>query len=149
MKKWYAEEYEWETEVIGFLRSEHTERYCRNGEEIGDKYTCTYGCPVNADGQGICSKVMMTMFPIMEAVRSGGDLENIGGNSKYSKEIVCPDGCVIFRMTAKKLGNENFYKGKFFDQFRFYYVQFRDKWKTLREYFKKVIIISSWSMITK
>ena len=54
------------------------------------------------------------MFPIMEAVRSGGDLENIGGDSQYSKDIVCPDGCVIFRLTAKKLGNENFYKGKFF-----------------------------------
>ena len=34
MKKWYDEEYEWEIEVIGFLRSDHTERYCRNGEVI-------------------------------------------------------------------------------------------------------------------
>ena len=39
MKKWYAEEYEFEIEVTGFLRGKHTERYCRNGEEIGDKYT--------------------------------------------------------------------------------------------------------------
>ena len=115
MKKWYAEEYEWEIKVIGVLRGDHTERYCRIGEEIGDIYTCTYGCPVNAAGQGICSKTMMLMFPIMEAVRSGGDLENIGGTSKYSKDIVCPDGNLIFRLTAKKLGNENFYKGKFFD----------------------------------
>ena len=113
MKKWYDEEYEWEIEVIGFLRGDKTEHYCRNGEEIGDKYTCTYGCPVNKDGQGICSKVMSVLFPIMEAVRSGGDLENIGGSSKYSKDIVCPDGCVMFRVTAKKLDNENFYKGKF------------------------------------
>ena len=58
---------------------------------------------------------MMMMFPIMEAVRSGGDLENIGGDSKYSKVIMCPDGCVLFRMTAKKRDNENFFKGKFFD----------------------------------
>lgn len=58
---------------------------------------------------------MMVMFPIMEAVRSGGDLENVGGDSKYSKTVVCPDGCVLFRMTAKKLENENFYKGNFFD----------------------------------
>ena len=58
---------------------------------------------------------MVVMFPIMEADRSGGDLENLGGESKYSKEIVCPDGCVAFRMTAKRLGNENFFKGKFFD----------------------------------
>ena len=57
---------------------------------------------------------MMMMFSIMEAVRSVGDLEKIGGNSKYCKEIVCPDGCIMFRMTAKKFGNENFYKGKYF-----------------------------------
>ena len=33
MKKWYAEEYNFEIEVTGFLRSDHTENYCRNGEE--------------------------------------------------------------------------------------------------------------------
>ena len=51
--------------------------------------------------------------PLMEAVRSGGDLENVGGDSKYTKTVVCPDGCVIFKLTAKPLGNENFYKGGF------------------------------------
>ena len=110
MKKWCKEEYEFEIEVTGYLNSDHTEEYCRNGEEIGDKYTCTYGCPVNKDGQGICSKVMMIMFPAMEAVRSGGDLDKVGGTDKYSKTIVCPDGCIIFKLTAKKLGNPNFYK---------------------------------------
>ena len=34
MKKWYDEEYEFTVEVTGFLRGDHTERYCRNGEEI-------------------------------------------------------------------------------------------------------------------
>ena len=114
MKKWYDEEFEWEIEVIGFLRGDHTENYCRNGEEIGDKYTCTYGCPVNADGQGICSKTMSVIFPIMEAVRSGGDLQNIGGDGKYTKTIVCPDGCVMFRLTAKKVNDNNFHTGKFY-----------------------------------
>ena len=52
----------------------------------------------------------MMMFPIMEAVRSGGNLENIGGDSKYTKEVVCPDGCVLFKMKAKKLNNNHFYK---------------------------------------
>lgn len=33
----------------------------------------------------------------------------------YSKDVVCPDGSEMFRRTAKKLGNENFYKGKFLD----------------------------------
>lgn len=116
MKKWYEEEYEFQIEVTGFLRGDHTERYCRNGEEIGDTYIGTYGCPVNGQGQGICPKVMTMLFPLMEAVRSGGNLEKLGGNDKYSKDIVCPDGCVMFRLTARALGHENFYKGKFFEQ---------------------------------
>ena len=115
IKKWYDEEYEFEIEVTGFLRGNKNERYCRNGEETGDKYKCTYGCPVNSNGCGICSKTMMMLFHIMEAVRSGGDLQNIGGSGKYVKDIVCPDGCVLFRLTATKTGNENFYKGRFFE----------------------------------
>ena len=113
MKKWYDEEYEFTIDVTGFLHGDNTEHYCRNGEEIGDKYTCTYGCPVSSDGYGICSKTMMMLYPLMEAVRSGGDLENLGGDSKYTKTIVCPDGCVIFKLTATPLGNENFHKGGF------------------------------------
>ena len=50
-----------------------------------------------------------------ETVRSGGDLERIGGSDPCTKDLVCPDGSVIFRLTAKKLGNENFFKGRFFE----------------------------------
>ena len=87
MKKWYDEEYEFKIEVIEFIHGNHTEHYCRNGEEIGDIYSCTYGCPVNNDGFGICSKAMMMLFPLMDAVRSGGDLRNLGGDGKYTKTI--------------------------------------------------------------
>lgn len=111
MKKWYDEEFEWEIEVTGYLYGDKTEGYCRNGEEIGDLYTCTYGCPVNRQGHGICSKTMMILFPIMEAVRSGGDLQNLGGSGRYCKDVVCPDGCVKFRVTAKKREGQNFFKG--------------------------------------
>ena len=116
MNKWFDEEYEFEIEVTGFLQSSKTENYCRNGEEIGDKYRCTYGCPVNDMGYGICSKAMIQLYPLMEAVRSDGDLRNLGGDSKYSKTVVCPDGCVIFRLTAKPLGNENFHTGGFWKE---------------------------------
>ena len=57
----------------------------------------------------------MLLFTVMEAFRSGGESENVGGDSTDSKVFVCPDGCVMFRLTAKKLENENFFKGKFFD----------------------------------
>jgi len=55
------------------------------------------------------------MYPTMEAVRSGGDLTKIGGDGKYSKTIMCPDVCVMFRMTAKKRNENNFYTGGFYD----------------------------------
>ena len=115
MKKWYAEEYEFQIEVTGFLRGNSTERFCRNGEEIGDRYTCTYGCPVKWAGEREFAQDHDDFgFRLWKTVRSGGDLQNIGGSGPYTKDIVCPDGCVMFRMTAKKLGNENFYKGKIF-----------------------------------
>ena len=44
-----------------------------------------------------------------------GDLENLGGDNKYTKTFVCPDGCVMFRLTAKPLGNENFHKESGYD----------------------------------
>ena len=31
-------------------------------------------------------------------------------------QIVCPDGCVMFRLTATPLGNTNFHKGGFWKQ---------------------------------
>ncbi len=33
----------------------------------------------------------------------------------YTKTVICPDGCVIFRLTAKPLGNKNFHKGLFWE----------------------------------
>ena len=33
MEKWYQEEYTWTVEVIGYLRGNTPEGYCRNGEE--------------------------------------------------------------------------------------------------------------------
>ena len=62
MKKWLDEEYEFEVEVTGYLKGDKPEGLCRNGEEIGDKYSCTYGCPVNQEGYGICSKTMMMPY---------------------------------------------------------------------------------------
>lgn len=114
MKKWYDEEFSFTVDVVGYLRGDKTEGYCRNGEQTGDRYTCTYGCPVNQDGYGICSKTMLILFPLMEVVRSGGDLRNAGGESRYEKTVVCPDGCVIFHLKAEKRETEkgNFYTGR-------------------------------------
>ena len=75
MKKWYDEEYEFTVEVTGFLHGDKTERYCRNGEEIGDKYTCTYGCPVNKD-----EKLMKKWYD--DAVSAHGSCQERRGSGK-------------------------------------------------------------------
>lgn len=102
MKKWYPEDWTFEIEVIGYTRGDRPEGYCRNGEEIGDVYRCGYGCPVNQAGEGLCSKTMLLLFPMLEAVRSGGSLENLGGEGRLVRTFVCPDGCVRFRLTARQ-----------------------------------------------
>ena len=95
-----GEEFGFGAEVTGYLRGDKAEGLCRNEEEIGDRYLCTYGCPVNQEGYGICPKVMLMLYPLMEAVRSGGVLKKVDGFDMYVKDIVCPDGCVMSRLTA-------------------------------------------------
>ena len=51
------------------------------------------------------------VYPIMEAVRSGGDLENIGGTESIQKQLYVRRLC-NFRLT-ETTGNENFHKGGF------------------------------------
>ena len=69
---------------------------------------------MNQEEYGICSKTMMMLYPLMEAVRSGGNLRNVGGSGKYEKDIACPDGCVMFRLTARRIGGENPFISKAF-----------------------------------
>ena len=56
---------------------------------------------------------MLLLFPLMEAIRGGGDLRLLGGEGPYEKTVVCPDGCVIFRLRAEKHNTEsgNFFTG--------------------------------------
>lgn len=70
---------------------------CRNGHELGDTYRCAYGCPAE-----FCQKSMRKAFPIMEAVRAGGDLRNLGGDTKDSIRFCCPDGIVTFQLEAHR-----------------------------------------------
>ena len=57
---------------------------------------------------------MLPPYPLMEAVRSGGNLRNVGGADRYVKDIVCPDGCVMFQLSARKLGGGNPFISKMF-----------------------------------
>ena len=78
---------------------------------------CTVACNKNMDAQinEVPNPANEERFELKVQVRSGGDLTKLGGDEKYAKTVVCPDGCVIFRLTAKPLGNENFHTGGFWD----------------------------------
>lgn len=97
MKKWYNEDYSFQITVLS-VGSDGRPENCRNGHEVGDTFSCEYGCPA-----GFCSKSISKLFPLMEAVRSGGDLSNL--LSKASKQrgtFTCPDGVVTFQLQATK-----------------------------------------------
>jgi uncharacterized repeat protein (TIGR04076 family) len=97
VKSVYKEDYSFKLTVVS-VRPDGKPESCRNGHEIGDSYSCEYGCP-----GGFCSKSMAKLFPLMEAVRSGGALSNLlAGASKHTGEFICPDGVVTFRLEAIK-----------------------------------------------
>ncbi len=95
MKRFIKEEFSFQITVVDGKRNRDNALDCRNGHEIGDTYVCEYGCP-----KDFCSKCMMKAFPLMEAVRAGGDLRNLGGDSTHTITFSCPDGIVLFRLEA-------------------------------------------------
>ena len=97
MRKFVNENYSFTITVLAGKKNKTDIIDCRNGHEIGDTYTFEYGCPAD-----FCQKCMLKLFPIMEAVRSGGDLRKLGGDSENSMEFCCPDGIVRFKLEAKK-----------------------------------------------
>ena len=104
MKNWYKEEYFFKITVVSVGTNGEAEN-CRNGHEVGDSYSCDYGCPGD-----FCSKSMAKLFPLMEAVRSGGDLSNLlAGAAKHNGKFVCSDGVVTFMLEAfrNECGNAN------------------------------------------
>ncbi|WP_424829059.1 hypothetical protein [Rectinema subterraneum] len=38
----------------------------------------------------------------MEVVRCNGDLRALGGNGPYETTFICPDGVVLFKLTAER-----------------------------------------------
>ena len=45
---------------------------------------------------------MLKAFPLMESVRAGGDLRNLGGEEKNKIRFCCPDGVVTFLLEGKE-----------------------------------------------
>ena len=76
MKKFMQEDVSFTITVVDGKKNQSGVIDCRNGHEIGNSYTCEYGC--SAD---FCQKSMLKAFLLMESVRIGGDLRNLGGET--------------------------------------------------------------------
>jgi uncharacterized repeat protein (TIGR04076 family) len=96
VRKWYQEDWRFTLSVLRVGAQGRAEE-CRLGFEQGDTFECTYECP-----DGFCPKALMKVFPLMEAVRSGGDLRNLGGSGAAEMVFVCPDGVVQFRLVGER-----------------------------------------------
>ncbi len=97
MKRLIAEDVSFTLTVVGGKANGQGALDCRNGHEVGDRYVCEYGCP-----EGFCQKCLCKAFPLMEAVRSGGDLRQLGGEGRDSITFCCPDGVVMFHLDATR-----------------------------------------------
>lgn len=111
MKKWFNEDYQFTITVLSIKPDNKTENHCRNRHEVGDTFTCQYGCSAE-----FCSKSMAKLFPLIEAVRSEGDLRNLGGSDRHTMEFDCPDGVVRFKVEAKSISDNNFHTGGFYKE---------------------------------
>jgi uncharacterized repeat protein (TIGR04076 family) len=97
VKRWYQEEWRFRISVLRVGERDRAEE-CRLGFEPGDTFECAYECPAS-----FCPKAMLKVFPLMEAVRSGGDLRNLGGAGPAEMELTCPDGVVRLRIVGDRI----------------------------------------------
>ncbi len=97
MKKFIHEDRSFTITVLDGKRNNTGAIDCRNGHEVGDTYRCEYGCPA-----GFCAKSMLKLFPLLEVIRSGGDLRHLGGSEADTIDFSCPDGVVLFRLKAER-----------------------------------------------
>lgn len=96
MRKWYREDWHFRIEVVRVGKMNKAEE-CRLGLEPGDVFECTYGTPA-----GFCPTSFVKIFPALEVVRCEGDLRHLGGSGPREITFLCPDGVVLFRMTAER-----------------------------------------------
>ena len=92
MKQWYREDWCF---IIRELRVGKTNRYqeCRLGYEVGDTFECKYETPA-----GFCPVAFMKLYPLLEVVRCGGDLRQLGSSHSNRVAFICPDEVVLFEV---------------------------------------------------
>ncbi len=97
VRPWYREDWAFIITVLQ-VGQENDPTKCRLGLEVGDSFHCTYGTPAH-----FCPTTFLKIFPAMEAIRSGGDLRNLGGTGPHETVVKCPAGVVKFRLRGQRV----------------------------------------------
>lgn len=95
MRPWYPEEWRFRITVLRVGKEDKAEE-CRLGFEPGDVFECGYGCP-----GGFCPTSFLQIFSLLEVVRCGGDLRNLGSSHPHETSLLCPDGVVLFQVSGE------------------------------------------------
>jgi uncharacterized repeat protein (TIGR04076 family) len=70
---------------------------CRAEHEKGQKFTFDWNTP-----QGICGESFVGMYPVLFALRVGGDMQMLGSPDKNTRVYTCPSRVVKFRIAARE-----------------------------------------------
>lgn len=70
-------------------------KYCRAGHNQGEKFTFAWNTP-----EGLCGEAFVGMYPVLCALRTGGDMRLLGSEEKHTRVYTCPSRVVKFRITA-------------------------------------------------
>lgn len=93
MRKWIVEDWQFTISVISGRAED-----CRLGFEAGDEFQCAYAVPT-----GFCPKAMPVLHTLCEIIRCGGDFTHRGSDKPHEIDFPCPDGGIVFRLTARKV----------------------------------------------
>ncbi len=95
MRPWYAEECEFEAEVVEVKGGPGN---CRAGHEEGDSYRFAYATPA-----GLCGELYHHLYPTLHALRLGGDMRTLRPDGPSDEVLVwCPARVVSLRLRARR-----------------------------------------------
>jgi uncharacterized repeat protein (TIGR04076 family) len=97
MKRWYDEDWNFIISVVKVGEKDLAEE-CRLGFEPGDEFCCQYETPA-----GFCPNAFIQIHPLLEIIRCGGDLRNLGSDQPCETKVACPDGAVWFKIVGKQI----------------------------------------------
>lgn len=73
------------------------ERVCRAGHSLGQRWNLGWNTP-----EGLCGEVYVSIYPLLFALRTGGDVRRLGSSSPGQRIYTCPSRVVTFLLSVER-----------------------------------------------